>query len=127
MKKINGVWYRSNDVHYGTTSETDYLGWTVTMNGDGNIWAFSRPWLTSQRGRTQVYKYNEDADSEFQGGTFTIILNTYQVNSTNNEYNGYTGTHLNSKGDIIAIGSQHSDVNGIMGKFKLYKRNIYKK
>ena len=122
MKKINGVWYRSNNVYYGVTSETDYLGWTVTINGDGNIWAFSRPWLTSNRGRTQVYKYNEDGDSQFQGGTFTNILNTYSVNSTNNEYNGYSGTHLNSKGDIIAIGSLHSDVNGSnSGKVTVYK------
>lgn len=113
-ENIEGVWTQiGNDIDGEAAS--DYSGTSVSLSSDGNIVAIGAPLNDGNgmdSGHVRVY--------ENVAGTWTQIGNDIDGEAAY-DYSG-ASVSLSSNGNIVAIGSPHSDGNGwLSGHVRVYE------
>jgi len=93
-----GKWSKRGNDFYGEAAY-DYLGWSVSLSGDGNVVAMGAP--MNDAGHVRVYEYNTSGSKWSKRG---IDL----VGEAAGDRSG-TSVSLSEDGNVVAIGAPNND------------------
>ena len=113
---IDTSWLQLGQDIYG--NQDDKIGWSVALNSNGDILAVGSPYSDISGGNSglvKVYYYNQNTNNWLQQGQ--------DIWGNQNANFGWS-VALNSNGDILAVGTTYSDINGQdSGLVKVYQYN----